>query len=414
MISYILIAVMWLLILNTARLFVRELINRRSEITEYREPSMLPNDFIIRDAIEDMFRPLLITIIAAVVVTFISINANWLRTWYSYVILIALILTFIISWFMATDRIIWWAKVEGNQMSISFVNLLFTFKRTLKIVDLEDIIANKRPNGNLELFESQEEGEPLYLFWVHSADLAYELMVDWLGDIIVATDENDSQIENESPEAELSVQNVVEEEGVLQEDVLQNNSPEEVVKKRGAYVTKWKLFRLSIREWTGIGIIIFIVGLIDIFLLDYYHNDGLWIAVIVILYLPVLLVTSALSFRGIRQIKRQESMFWFSFNEEMKKDDIRRFELKSGRHYDGENWFIAVRFGRIIAVRRDYIISISEEKKLFWQTRIRPKYKLTITGIDGKSITAVGDDFFVESLKIWLSGEEASIFGYTP
>ena len=404
----VLILVMWILALNTARLFVREVRNRRIEKSEYKEPSMLPDDFIIRDFTEDMFRPLLIVMFAALVLTIIII-ANWLRAWYSYGILIAFILTFIVSWFIATDRIVWWAKVEGNWMRISFVNIPFTFERTLKIVDIEDIIVERRSNGNLHLFESRENREPLYLFWIEVANPAHELMVLWLKDAIAAADEKSSQQKTAVQEGELPIHDVVEEKAILQEDVLQTLRPGEAVKKPGGYLSKWKLFRLSIRGWTIFGTIIFIVAFIDIIVLgDRHNNVGLWVALFVVLILPVLFVTSLLSFRGIRLIKRQETLLWFSFNEEMKTYGIQKFGLRSGRHYQGKNWFIAVRFGRIMAFRRDFIISISDEKKLIWQTRFRPMFKFKIIGVNGRNMTAVGDDFFVDSFKQWFSGKEAN------
>ena len=170
---YFCTGLIWIMVLNTFRLFVREIRNRRTEEREWRVPNMLPNDFTLRETIKDMCNPLLVMLIAAGGLTFLLWIIDWISAWYFYLIVASLAVIFIISWFMATDRITWNVKVEGNSMKLNFFNL--DFKALRKSISVDDIRVEKRSNGNIVLFT--KEGR---LFTVWKQNAAYGLMLAFL------------------------------------------------------------------------------------------------------------------------------------------------------------------------------------------------------------------------------------------
>ena len=171
--SYFFIVLIWILVLNTVRLFLRELRNRRIEVTEWRAPNMLPNDFVLRESIADMLSTFLVMLLTACGLTIFLQNINWIDTWYSYLIVAILAVVFITSWFMSTDRITWKVVVKDNFMEINFLNLDFESLR--ESIHVEDISVEKRSNGNIVLFVDEWR-----LFTVWRQNAAYGLMVELL------------------------------------------------------------------------------------------------------------------------------------------------------------------------------------------------------------------------------------------
>jgi len=400
--NYFLIGLILILALNTIRLFLKTLIKRRAEVREFRIPNMLPNDFVVRVHIKEMWLPFSIMLIAAGILMVLLRNIDWVGSWYSYLLLIALTLTFVIAWFKATDWITFSAIIRNDSIKINFLNI--DFKALGAPISIDDITIEKRNDGTIILYH-----EDLRLFPVEPTNEAYKLMVDFLQEneilesdfasqsvarekIPVATKEKDFQQEIEVVEPEFAFQSVVE---------------EKEVNRRKRYVTKSKLFRISIRGWTVFSMMLLAVAILDIILLgDRHDNRFNYLALFVMLILPMFLIISSLSLRGIKQIKRQESMLCFSFNEEMQKHDVRRLiALSFGRYYSNENWFIVVRFGRIVAVRRDYISSIGDAK-FVWRTRFNSLFKVTIIGSDGKRIYLIGNSSGVNNLRRWFNREK--------
>ena len=170
--NYFFIGLIWLFALNTVRLFLQEVRKRHIEVREWRKPNMLSNDFIVRDTIRDMFNPLIIMLIAAGILTVLLLNINWLGSRNSYIFLIALVLAFIISCFIATDRITWWAQVVNNYLTINFLGLNM---KVLKDIPVADLSIERRSDGRIVLYNND-----IRLFTIYPVSEAYDLMVEFL------------------------------------------------------------------------------------------------------------------------------------------------------------------------------------------------------------------------------------------
>lgn len=170
--QYFFIGLIWILALNTVRLFLREVRKRHIEVREWIAPNMLPNDFIVRDTIGEMCTPLIVMLIAAGILTYFLLGVDWIEGFVFYLILIGLALTFVISWFTATDRITWYASIKDNFIKIIF---FLNFKFLNEAISVEDITIERRSNGAITLFNND-----IRLFSVYTGSAAYDLMVEFL------------------------------------------------------------------------------------------------------------------------------------------------------------------------------------------------------------------------------------------
>ena len=168
---YLFIGIIWLFALNTVRLFLQEVRKRHIEVREWREPNMLPGDFIVRDTIRDMLNPLIVMLIATGILTYFWFFVNWLGLRNFFIILITVTLIFIISCFIATDRITWWAKIKDNYLTINFLN--FNFK-TLRDISVTDLTIERRKD-RIILYTAD-----IRLFSIYTVSEAYDLMVEFL------------------------------------------------------------------------------------------------------------------------------------------------------------------------------------------------------------------------------------------
>jgi len=208
--NYFFIALIWLLALNTVRLFLREVRKRQIEEREWRAPNMLPNDFIVRDTVGEMGTPFIVMLISTGILTVILLNKDWIESRNSYLILISLSLTFIISGFIATDRITWWATVRNNSIKMNFLNIDFADFR--EVIPVENITIQRRNNGTITLFNNE-----IRLFSVYTTSESYDLMVDFLqkNEVLESTFMS-RNVEEEMPKEEASEFEKVAEEIVVQ------------------------------------------------------------------------------------------------------------------------------------------------------------------------------------------------------
>ena len=104
----------------------------------------------------------------------------------------------------------------------------------------------------------------------------------------------------------------------------------------------------------------------------------------------------------IYYIRLQESALGFSFNEEMKKNDINEFPKKHsrdelGRQYQDENWFIAITNTRIITLHRNYVLDIGDIKFVFFMN-----WMVVVNGTDGRKLKIIGGLSSINDLRTWF------------
>ena len=199
--------VIWVLVLNTLRLLLKELLKRRQERIYGTAPIMLPHNFTIRDEPWDFFFPILIMLVSAIVWKLVIVDVFTITRWVNVVLTIILCW----SWHEATDRITWNVIVKDEHLHLRYFNVDFIKKRkdysplekasrfwvmpsaVGDFVSIHDVIATTLPNGDIELIKWMGReyidrallGDKLsnfdvQLFKVETTHTAYELMVDYL------------------------------------------------------------------------------------------------------------------------------------------------------------------------------------------------------------------------------------------
>jgi len=162
--------------------------------------------------------------------------------------------------------------------------------------------------------------------------------------------------------------------------------------------------RLYIKSIKNIVVIMGIVGITTlifgiIFLGKNGWNDilsAIWIGLCgglfvigfgVVICLPI-------SLKGIILINRQEKIFGFHFNDEMKKYNI------CSESCMNNNWFIDVELSRVFAFHRKYIVKINKIKKSDSGISIGV-WEVTVTDINNKKFKIFSSEHTLRNLKEW-------------
>jgi len=165
------------------------------------------------------------------------------------------------------------------------------------------------------------------------------------------------------------------------------------------YITKLNLCLHSMKTLLAIGVvfgIIFIIlGVVSYFAIEnpalsFAVSIFVWGGFAIFFFLFLAVAGVLLVFRGISYIKAQEFFFGFSFNDEMKTHNI------SKTNHISSDWFINTDLTRVVAFRRDFVISLENYNDKLKSTSI------VVLCADGKKRKIISSYDCIYDFEIWL------------
>jgi len=170
-------------------------------------------------------------------------------------------------------------------------------------------------------------------------------------------------------------------------------------RKRKKPITKMALYLRAMRVSLWLTILFFTLSLLMALLGDANIRPGLQSMLIFVggntlgFFAILFLLLSPLALLDINRIKKQEKHFGFSFNDEMKRLDIREFV-----HTDDE-WLILVHRFRIYAYKKGFMTDFGFQRKSFLGNKLESKVLAECA--DGKARKLSGGAATLKAIQDW-------------